>query len=481
MTSINEMRSSGISVVGDRPWGTHFCSFYESKRDLLAMLVSYFKAGLENNEFCVWVVSEPLSERDAWDGLRNAVPEFEDYVSKRSIEVFDGSEWYLKGGVFDSTRVIAAWNEKVDRALDCGHVGLRGSGNAAWLQKKDWTAFSEYEQVVNDSVVGRPALLLCTYSLNSCGATELLDVVHTHQFAKAMRRGEWELIETPELKQTKAEIKQMNEELESRVSQRTQELETANRKLSQAQTELARINRVTSLGALSAHIAHEVNQPLGAVMFSAEAGLSWLDCDPPNLNEAHAAFQRIVRDGTRAGEVIRRIRALAKKSDTKMSPLNLNEVLSESLSFVQHELLTSRVALRVEQASALPVILADKVQLQQVILNLVMNGIEAMQPITDRPRELVIRSEQDDAQHVRLAVTDCGVGFSAESADRLFNTFFTTKSSGMGMGLSICRSIIDVHGGRIWAAPNVPNGATIQFTLPLHPGIEKGMGLQCVI
>lgn len=265
----------------------------------------------------------------------------------------------------------------------------------------------------------------------------------------------------------------MNEELELRVSQRTYELETANRKLSQAQTELARINRVTSLGALSAHIAHEVNQPLGAVVFSAEAGLSWLDCDPPNLDEACAAFQRIVRDGTRAGEVIRRIRALAKKSDTKMAPLNLNEVLSESLSFVQHELLSSRVALRVEQASELPVILADKVQLQQVILNLVMNGIEAMQPIMNRPRELVIRSEQDDAQHVRLTVTDCGVGFSAESADRLFNTCFTTKSSGMGMGLSICRSIIEIHGGRIWAASNVPHGATIQFTLPLHPGIEN--------
>ena len=140
---------------------------------------------------------------------------------------------------------------------------------------------------------------------------------------------------------------------------------------------------------------------------------------------------------------------------------------------MQHELLTSRVALRVEQASALPVILADKVQLQQVILNLVMNGIEAMQPITDRPRELVIRSEQDDAQHVRLAVTDCGVGFSAESADRLFNTFFTTKSSGLGMGLSICPSIIDVHGGRIWAAPNVPNGATIQFTCPCTQGSRR--------
>jgi signal transduction histidine kinase len=226
------------------------------------------------------------------------------------------------------------------------------------------------------------------------------------------------------------------------------------------------VTRVTSLGELTASIAHEVNQPLGAVLINAEACQSWLDCDPPNVNEAHAALQRIVRDGTRAGEVIRRVRALAKKTDTKVALLNLNDVLSEALSFVQHELLSSRVALRVEHASALPVILADKVQLQQVILNLVMNGIEAMQPITDRPRELVIRSEQDDAQQVRVTVTDRGVGFSPDSAGQLFNTFFTTKSSGMGMGLSICRSIIELHGGRIWAVPNVARGATIQFTLP---------------
>jgi PAS domain S-box-containing protein len=243
----------------------------------------------------------------------------------------------------------------------------------------------------------------------------------------------------------------------------------AERELHKTRTDLAHVTRVTSLGELTASIAHEVNQPLGAVLINAEACQSWLDCNPPNMDEAHTALQRIVRDGTRAGEVIRRIRALAKKTDTKMAPLNLNDVLSESLSFVQHELLSSRVALRVEHASTLPVILADKVQLQQVILNLVMNGIEAMQTITDRPRELLIRSEQDDARHVRLTVTDCGVGFSAESRDRLFNTFFTTKSSGMGMGLSICRSIIELHGGRIWAVSNIPHGATIQFTLPLHP------------
>src|SRR5271156_4540930 len=248
----------------------------------------------------------------------------------------------------------------------------------------------------------------------------------------------------------------------------------AEHELHKTQSDLAHMTRVTSLGELTASIAHEVNQPLGAILINAEACLSWLDHEQPNLTEAHAALERIVRDGTRAGEVIRRIRTLAKKADTKTAPLNLNEALSEALTLVQHELLGSRVALRMEQASALPLVLADKVQLQQVILNLVINAIEAMQSVTNRARELVIRSEHDD-QQVLVTVTDCGVGFSADNAGQLFNTFFTTKSSGMGMGLSICRSIIELHGGRIRAAPNVPHGATIEFTLPLHPGIEKGI------
>jgi PAS domain S-box-containing protein len=240
----------------------------------------------------------------------------------------------------------------------------------------------------------------------------------------------------------------------------------AERELHNARTDLAHVMRVTSLGELTASIAHEVNQPLGAVMANAEACMSWLHAEPPNMKEARAALERISRDGARAGEVIRRVRALAKKTETKMVPLDLNDLLTEALTFLQHELLGAGVVLRMEPASALPLILADKVQLQQVILNLVLNAIEAMQPVSDRPHELVIRSEQVDPQQLRVTVADAGVGFSAASAGQLFNTFFTTKSSGLGMGLSICRSIIGLHGGRIWAAPNVPYGAAIQFTLP---------------
>jgi signal transduction histidine kinase len=148
-------------------------------------------------------------------------------------------------------------------------------------------------------------------------------------------------------------------------------------------------------------------------------------------------------------------------------PLDINDLVREVIALVQRELISHQVSLRMELAPALPMIPGDRVQLQQVIINLVMNGIEAMQSVTDRPRELVIRSHQDEKQHVLASVTDCGVGISTENADRLFNAFFTTKSNGMGMGLSICRSIMEAHGGRLWATANIPHGATFQFTLPV--------------
>jgi PAS domain S-box-containing protein len=238
--------------------------------------------------------------------------------------------------------------------------------------------------------------------------------------------------------------------------------------LQSTRTELAHVMRVTSLGELTASIAHEVNQPLGAVVANAEACLGWLDRESPDLNEAHAAIERIVRDGHRAGDVIRRVRALIKRTDTQMAPLDVNEIVSEAMNIVENELLRHRVSQRMELSRDLPVVLGDRIQLQQVLLNLIINGIEAMQSITERQRELVIRSEKDEAHQVQVTVMDCGIGLSADSAQRIFDAFITTKSSGMGMGLSICRSIIQAHGGRIWACTNEPFGAAVQFTLPLH-------------
>jgi PAS domain S-box-containing protein len=237
--------------------------------------------------------------------------------------------------------------------------------------------------------------------------------------------------------------------------------------LRDAQANLAHVVRVTALGELAASIAHEVNQPLAAVVANAEAGLRWLRRGTPDVDAACRSVEWIIDDGNRASEVIRRVRALANKTSLEKVPLDVNDVVRETIPLVRHELISHQVLLRMQLAPALPMILGDRVQLQQVIINLIMNGIEAMQSVTDRPRELVIRSRQDETQQVLVSVADCGVGISAENADRLFNAFFTTKSGGMGMGLSICRSIIETHNGRLWATANLPHGATFQFILPV--------------
>jgi signal transduction histidine kinase len=204
------------------------------------------------------------------------------------------------------------------------------------------------------------------------------------------------------------------------------------------------------------------------VVANAEASLRWLRRGTPDVDAACRSVEWIIDDGNRASEVIRRIRALVNKTSLEKVPLDVNDIVRETIPLVQRELIGHQILSSLELGPALPTILGDRVQLQQVIINLVMNGIEAMQSVTDRPRELVIRSRQDEKQQVLVSVTDCGVGISAENSDRLFSAFFTTKSSGMGMGLSICRSIIEAHGGRLWATANIPHGATFQFTLPME-------------
>jgi len=235
--------------------------------------------------------------------------------------------------------------------------------------------------------------------------------------------------------------------------------------LRKSQAELAHVTRVMTMGEMAASIAHEINQPLAAVVNNAGACVRWLGGDSPNLDEAREAAQRIIRDGNRASEVIRRIRAFLRKSDTEKTQLDLSKTIQEVVILMRREAEGNDVTLRTDVDSDLPKVLGDRVQLQQVILNLVMNGVEAMTTVNDRPRELVIGARQHETDKVLVYVRDSGVGLNRQNGDCIFDAFYTTKPNGMGMGLAISRSIVEDHGGCLWAAANEGPGATFQFTI----------------
>lgn len=254
-------------------------------------------------------------------------------------------------------------------------------------------------------------------------------------------------------------LKDALEHLEVRVSERTAEL-------LKTQTELAHLSQVLSMGELTASIAHEVNQPLTAVVTHGHACLQWLSADPPNLEKTRQTVERIIQDGTRAGNVISRIRALFKKEAPAKDWLDINEVVHELTTFLRDEALRRGISMRTDLVPGLPKIKADRVQLQQVLLNLIVNAMDAMSGTAGPRKELLITARADGAEVV-VRVEDSGTGLDEETAEKIFTPFFTTKPHGIGLGLSLSRSIIESHEGRLWASPRPSGGAIVQFTLPV--------------
>ena len=461
-----QLRKTGIGMVGDVPWGTHFFMFYETKEDLLDALVPYFKAGLETGELCFWAVSEPLTVKEATNALRKAVPEFDRYLADGSIEVVRGRRFYLSPNAPDLERVMRTWAEKTDSALARGYAGLRVSGSTAWLERRHWNAFSDYENEVNNFISSWRMTVLCTYPMAGSTAAEILDVARTHQFAIARRNNGWEVVETSELKQAKSEIKKLNDELERRVAERTIQLEAVNQALRkeiaerrraeedgrrsedrlrlvidtlpalvwsklpdgsvdflnqrfreytglsveqglgwgwmlnafhpedraeeewraafaagqpfekearlrradgayhwfliravplrdemgnvvkwygsttdiedrkraeevllEAQDKLARVTRIQAMAELAAAVAHEVNQPLTAIMTNANFSIRQLNGSTPNLDEIRTAIMEIVDDSTQASSVLSQIRGLLVHRTPRRAPLDIHQII----------------------------------------------------------------------------------------------------------------------------------------------------------
>ena len=581
-----EMRKTGMDVVGDIAWGTHYCLFYETKADLLDTLVSYCKAGLESQEFCLWVIAAPVTEEDAARALRHVVPDIDRYLADGSIEIVAARDWYLQDGTFNLERVIRGWNDRLARALAGGYAGVRVTGDTAWLEQKDWQDFCDYEESLNVAIANQRLAVLCTYPLDACGAGEVLDVVRTHQFAVAKRRGNWDVIETAGHKQAKRENLELTKEILQRkraedalrrseaylaeaqrlshagswafnatgaiywseenfriwgfdpqpdpprhetvlqrlhpedrervlasiqkaVRERSDyvvefrivrpdgtvrhihglghpvfdangelvevvgtQVDVTERKraeqehetLHQLQADLARINRVSTMGELTASLAHEIRQPIAAAVTDANTCLRWLVRADPDLEEGREAARRVVTDVTRAADIITSIGVLFKKGAVPREIVDVNELIREMIGMLRSEAKRHSISMRTELDPDLPQVVAERVQLQQVLMNLMLNGIDAMKD-TSGAHELTIKSAADDA-HLVISVSDTGAGLLPEDVDQIFNAFFTTKDHGIGMGLPISRSIVESHGGRLWVTANSERGATFQFSLP---------------
>src|SRR6266403_1632770 len=334
-----EMPKTGIDVIGDMAaWGNHFCLFYETKEDLLDTLVSYCRSGLENGEYCLWVVADYFTVDEARDALKEVVPDLDRHLADSNLELVPTRDWFGRGGMFERQRARDNWYERLARAGARRYRGVRATGDTTWLAKKDWTHWSDFEVGMNEEFRGLVSSLpighqllamLCTYPLAGCGAPQILDVVRTHQFVLARRYGNWDVGETAGLKRAKAEILRLNEELEQRVVERTSQLRQASEALREAQAELAHVNRVTAMGQLAATISHEVMQPITAGSNNSRASWNLLGSQPPKPEEARQALGLAVNDGNRATDVISRIRALIKKTPPRKDAFEINAAILE--------------------------------------------------------------------------------------------------------------------------------------------------------
>ena len=287
-------------------------------------------------------------------------------------------------------------------------------------------------------------------------------------------------------KRAKESIRRARDELDARVRERTADLKIANERLQseiaerkaaehrllEARTEVARIARITTMGELAASIAHELNQPLGSIVVSGDACLRWLEAKPPNLDELRQAVEAIIRDGTRASNVLIRTRKLLRRGERLRESLNLNDVISEILDLLEEELRRNGISLQTEMEEALPRATVDRVLLQQVVMNLIMNAVDAMRAVHDRMKVLGVRTEKQPPTSAVVLVQDSGTGVDPNHLSQIFEAFYTTKAEGIGMGLTISRSIIEAHGGRLWAFANDGPGSTFCFTLPIEKDTE---------
>jgi nitrogen-specific signal transduction histidine kinase len=435
----NGLRKSGIEAVGNVRWGTHLCQFVKTKEDFLELLVPYFKAGLESNEFCMWVTSDPLTVEDAEEALKRAVPDYESRKENGQIEIIPHTDWYLKDGYFDLQRVFDGWIGKLEAALDRGFEGLRATGNTGWLEADTWECFTEYEEELDHMIGDYEMMAVCTYSLDKCGASEVIDVVKNHQYALIKRDGRWENIENSHRKRARDELASMSEEL-------------------------LEVNR--ELDSYARAVSHDLRGPLAAITLAnemlKESAIEGATSVEDLCADAIDTTSTIQRNLARCFDMIDDLLALAEAGQKPVaaSSIEVASVVKEIL--VEQSRNIKERGMEVLLDEDLGTVHANKTQIYQIFSNLIVNAMrhnDSAKPVI----EVRYRGKENGDTH-RYVIKDNGPGISAKQAEFIFKPFFKYgASSDTGLGLSIVKKAVEAYDGEIRVRND--DGALFEFTI----------------
>jgi signal transduction histidine kinase len=452
----------------------HICSLYETRRECAGVLKAFLEVGIARGEKCVCVISSG-SEKWFQKALLAAGPRISQAVRAESIEVTTLERAYFTHNDRPMQCALDFWRHTGEQAAACGYSGLRGilQADRALAGHPLFARWIEHENGLTELLAESGGTMLCLYNRSRQPAELIRDafrahavVTHSGGIGKNVFHVPPEEYIAPD--KARREVHRMLLSLAAPPEPTVRPAPDGPREqepVGSLEAGLAPTSRTITLGQLMASIAHEVNQPIAALIASANAALRWLSWPEPQIDKAREGLIRIVRDGNRASEIVVRIRALVRRTSVRRNSLSLNSVVTEVIDLLKRELRRNSIVVRTNLAEPLPAVHGDRVQIQQVLLNLIMNAIEAMSGVTARPRRLAIATATDGAG-VSVSVEDCGVGLDERVLERIFEPFYSNKPQGMGIGLAISRFIIEAHGGQLWAARNRGAGATFQFRLP---------------
>ena len=433
------MRETGIDIVGKVLWGTHFCLFHENKEELCKILVPYFKAGLENKEYCMWITSEILPKKEAEALLNKAIPHFETYLKNHQIEIIPYTEWYLVAKEFNSQRVLNGWLKKLEDALHQGYEGVRVAGSMIWLEKNIWKDFIDYETEVNAIIPSLKMIALSSYPLAKWGSFEIIDVTHNHKFVLLHREGSWEIVNNMDHLRAEEKLRKAIEELK----------------------ELDRLK-----DAFYADISHEYRTPLTAIK-----GFTELLLQSNNLSKTQVAdLEAILRNEARLERLVDDILAYSRLKSGRIpftrDIFRASDVFNKLKNELAPLLKAKQLTIETEFAPD-DELLFDRLQISKLMRNFFSNAIKFSFP----GGKILITSTIKDGVWT-FALRDFGVGIAAEDLPKLFSRFIKLEASrelnreGIGIGLAICKSIIDSYGGKIGVDSEGPNqGSTFSFQL----------------